>query len=175
MNLDCYGVTTENSAICVFFFIKYGDYAVLVILTAVFLSIIVEIEWDISRLAAFVNFPTGVTVLVVIHSDGWSTNAVMVFVVIGGTVMLSWIRTGWGLAVVSIAAFLACIVKCGMWMRPCVVSMTTLLCLLKCNPVMGAVKFFITSKCSAKVLSRMSNLVVAVDMGVCNWPLATWI
>ena len=61
----------------------------LVTRTAVFLSIIVDIDWDISRLAASVNFPTGVTVPVVCHSDGWSTNAVIVFVVIGGTVVLS--------------------------------------------------------------------------------------
>ena len=51
----------------------------LVILTASFLSNIVEIEWVIIRLAASVNFPTGVTVPVVFHSDGWSTNALTVF------------------------------------------------------------------------------------------------
>ena len=100
MNLGCSGVTTENSAICVFFLVKYGVSVVSVILTAVFLSIIVEIEWDISRLAASVNFPTGDTVPVVCHSDGWSTDAVIDFVVIGGTVVLSWIRTSWGLALV---------------------------------------------------------------------------
>ena len=72
-----------------FFLIEYGDSVVLVILTAVFLSKIVEIEWDISRLATSVNFPTGVTVPVVCHSDGWSTNAKSVFVVIGGTLVLS--------------------------------------------------------------------------------------
>ena len=89
MNLDCSGVTTENSAICVFFSIKYGDSVLLVILTAAFLSMKFEIEWDISRLAASVNFPTGVTVPVACHSDGSSKNAVIVFVVIGGTVVLS--------------------------------------------------------------------------------------
>ena len=61
-NMDCSGVTRENSAICVFFLIKCGDSVVLVVLTAIFLSTIVEIEWDISRLAASVNFHTGVTV-----------------------------------------------------------------------------------------------------------------
>ena len=61
----------------------------LVILIAVFLLIIVEIEWDISRLAASVNFSIGVKVPVVCYSDGWSRNAVVVFVVIGGTVVLS--------------------------------------------------------------------------------------
>ena len=60
----------------------------LVILNAIFLSMIVEMEWDISRRAASVNYPTGVTVPVVCHSDGWPTKAVIVFVVIGGTVVL---------------------------------------------------------------------------------------
>ena len=53
--------------------------------------------------------------------------------------------------------------------------MATLLSLMKCNPKMGPVKFFITTKCSANVLSPMSNLSVAVDMGLSNWPVATWI
>ena len=61
----------------------------LVTLTAIFLSIIVDIEWDIIRLAASVNFSTGVTVPVVFRSDKWSTNAVIVFVVICGVVILS--------------------------------------------------------------------------------------
>ena len=82
-------MTTEKSAFCVFFLIKYGDTFVLVILTAVLLSMIVEIEGDFGRVAAFVNYPTGVTVTVVCHSDGWSTNAVIVFVINGGTVVLS--------------------------------------------------------------------------------------
>ena len=51
--------------------------------------LVVEIEWDISRFAASVNFPTGVKVPVVCHSDGRTTNAVIVFVVISGTVVLS--------------------------------------------------------------------------------------
>ena len=61
----------------------------LVALTAICLSNIVEIDRDSIRLAASVNFSTGVTVPVVFHSDEWSTNAVIVFVVIGGTVILS--------------------------------------------------------------------------------------
>ena len=44
MCLDCSGVTTENSAICVCFLIRYGDSFVLVTLTAILLSIIVNIE-----------------------------------------------------------------------------------------------------------------------------------
>ena len=40
---------------------------------------------------------------------------------------------------------------CQMWEMdgPCVVSMTTLLCLMKCNPIIVPVKFFITTNCSA--------------------------
>ena len=66
---------------------------VLVTLTAIFLSIFVDIEWDIMRLADSVNFSTGVTVPVLFHSDMWSTKAVIVFVVICGIVILSWTRT----------------------------------------------------------------------------------
>ena len=66
---------------------------VLVPLTAIFLSIIVDIEWDIMRLAVSVKFSTGVTVPVVFHSELWSTIAVIFFVVICGIVVLSWMRT----------------------------------------------------------------------------------
>ena len=69
MCVDCCGVTTENSAISVCFLIRYGDSVVLVTLTAVRLSIIVDIEWEISRLAVSVNFSNGVTVPVVFHFD----------------------------------------------------------------------------------------------------------
>ena len=51
--------------------------------------------------------------------------------------------------------------------------MITLLCLMKCNPIMGTVKFFITMKSSAKVLSPISNLIVAVAIGSFNWPFST--
>ena len=123
----------------------------LVILTAIFLSIIFDLEWGIMRLAVSVNFPTGVTVPVVFHSDKSSTNYVIVFVVICGIVILSWMRTTWDLALVWLNALLTCIVKCGKWMRPYVVSMTTLLCLMKCNPIIGRVRCFNTTKCSAKM------------------------
>ena len=147
----------------------------MVTLTAILLSIMVDIEWDIMRLAVSVNFSTGVTVPVVFHSDTWSTNAVIVFVVNCGIVTLSWKRTAWGLALVWRNAILTCIVKCGKWMRPCVVSMTTLLCLKKCNPIIGPVRFFITTECSPKRWSPMTNLSVAVAVGFSNWPFATWI
>ena len=83
--------------------------------------------------------------------------------------------TGCGLVVISLEAVFTCIVKWGKCMRPCVVSMTTLLFLIKCNPIMGPVNFFITTKCSAKELSPISNFNVAVDNGFSNWPLATCI
>ena len=175
MCLDCSGVTTENSAICVCFLMRYGDSVVLVTLTAILLSIIVDIEWEISRLAVSVHFSNGVTVPVVFHSDGWSIKAVIVFVVVSGMVRASSVMTGCGLVVVSPEAVLTCIVKWGKWMSPCVVSMTTLLFVIKCNPITGPVNFFITTKCSANELSPISNLSVAVDNGFSNWPLATCI
>ena len=175
MCLDCSGVTTENSAICVCFLIRYGESVVLVTLTAILLSIIVNIEWEISKLAVSVNFSNGVTVPVVFHFEGWSMKAVTVFVVVGGIVRASSVMTGCGFLVVSLEAVLTCIVKWGKCMRPCVVSMTTLLLLIKCTPIIGPVNFFITTKCSAKVLSPISIFSVVVDNGFSNWPLATCI
>ena len=173
MCLDCSGVTTENSAICVCFLIRYGDFVVLVTLIAIPLSIIVDIDWEISRLAVSVNFSNGVTVPAVSHFDGWSMKAVIVVVVAGGMVRSSSMMTGCGLVVVSLEAVLTCIVKWGKCMRPSVVSMTTQLFLIKCNPIIGPVSFFITTKYSAKELSPISDFCVAVDTGFSNWPLAT--
>ena len=99
----------------------------------------------------------------------------MVFVVVGGMVRASSMMTGCGLVGISLEAVLTCIVKCGKCMRPCVVSMTTLLFLIKCNPIIGPVNFFTTTKCSAKMLSPISIFSVAVDNGFSNWPLATCI
>ena len=101
--------------------------------------------------------------------------AVTVLVVAGVMVRSSSLMTGCGLVVVSLEAVLTCMIKWGKYMRPCVVSMTTLLFLIKCNPIIGPVSFFITTKCSAKVLSPISNFSVAVDNGFSNWPLATCI
>ena len=70
------------------FFIDYGICVVLVILTAVFWSNIVDIEWAFSALTASINFPYGVTVRVVLQSYAWSTNAVIVLVIIAGTAIL---------------------------------------------------------------------------------------
>ena len=69
------------------------------------------------------------------------------------------------MAVASLTAFSAGTGKCGKKMRRCVVSMTTMWCLMKFNPIMGPVNFSITTKCSAKVLSQISNLSEAVAIG----------
>ena len=151
MNLDCSGVTTEK------------------------IELYVESAWDVIKLAVSVNFFTVVTVLVVFYSDKWSKRAVIVFVVIGGIVILSWMRTAGGLALDPLDALLTCIFKCGKRIRQCVVSMTTLFCLMKWNPIMSPVKFFITTKRSAKMWSPMPNLSVAVAIGFSNWPLVTCI
>ena len=125
MCLGCSGVTTEKSEIYVCFLIRYGNSVVMVSLTAIRLSIIVVNEWEISKFAISVNFPNGVTVPVVLQFDGWSTKAVIIFVVIGVTVRASSVMTGCSFVAVSLEAVLTCIVKCGKCMRPCVVSMTT--------------------------------------------------
>ena len=168
-------MTTENSAICVCFLIRYGDSVVLVTLPAILLSIIDDIEWEIGKLAVSVKLSNDVTVLVLVHFDGRSTKAVIVFVVVGGIVRASLEMTGCVFVVLSPEAVFTCIVKCGKSMRPCVVSMTTLLFLIKCNPTIGPVNFFITTKCSAEVLSPISSLCVAVVKGFSDWPLATCI
>ena len=41
-------MTTENSANCVCFSIRYGDFVVLVTVTAILLSVVVDIDWEIS-------------------------------------------------------------------------------------------------------------------------------
>ena len=101
--------------------------------------------------------------------------AVIVFVVVRGLVRDSSVLTGCGLVIVSLEAVLTCIVKWGKRMSPCVVSMTTLLFLINCNPIIGPVNFFITTKCSANEFSPISNFSVVADSGFSNWPLATWI
>ena len=99
----------------------------------------------------------------------------IVFVVVGGIVKPSSVVTGWGFAVVSLEAVLTCIVMCGKPMRPCVVSLTTLLFLIRCYLIFGHVSFFITTKCSANILSPISTSGVAVTNGFCNWQFATCI
>ena len=143
----------------------------LVTLTAILLSIIVDIEWEISKLAVSVNFSSGVTVPVVFHLEGWSMKAVTVFVVAGGIVRSASVMTGCGLVVVSLEAVFTCIVKWGKCMRPCVVSLTTLLFLMFYfyASSMQVLMFY------AKELSPISNFSVAVDSGFSNWPFATCI
>ena len=168
MCLDCSGLTTENSAICACILMRYGHSAVLVSLTAILLVIIVDIEWEINRLAVSVSFSNGVTLPVMLHFDGWSMKAVIVFVVVGGMVRALSVMTSCSLVVFSLEAVLTCIVKWGKCISPCVVSMTTLLFLIKCNPNIGPVNFFITTKCSAEELSPFSNFSGAVDNCFCG-------
>ena len=87
--------------------------------------------------------------------------AVIVFVVLGGIVRASYVKTTWGFARLF-EVLLTCIVGCEECLRPCIVSMTTLLILIKCNPIIGPLSFFITTKCSAILLSPMSNLSLVI-------------
>ena len=157
MCLDCSGVTTENSAISVRF---WSD-------------MVIPLYW-LPWLLLFVN-----------HCRHWVGNQQTCcfrkllqwchspccvpfwrlvnegcdcfFVVAGIIVRASSVMTDWGVVVVSLEAVLTCIVKCGNCMRPCRVSMTTLLFLIKCNPTFGLVNLFNTPKRSAKILSPISN------------------
>ena len=173
--LDCSGVTTENSAICVLSSIRYGDSVVLVTLTAILFSIIVYNELDMSKFAVCANLSSAVTVPVVFHSDGWSTRSVVLLVVPDGIIKASSVITGRGFAVVSLEAVLPCIVKCGKCMRPCIVLMSTLLFLKKCSLIIGAVNFFLTTKCSAKISSLIPSISETGANGFSIWPLATYI
>ena len=73
MNLDCSGMTAENSASRALFLIKYFDFVVLVTLTATFSLITVEIESRSSELAVLEDSSSGVTVTVSFHSERCST------------------------------------------------------------------------------------------------------
>ena len=92
-----------------------------------------------------------------------------------GITRASSVMTGCNFSVVSLKAVLICIVNCGKCVRPCVVSMTTLLFLIKCKAINGPVNLFITKKCSVKELSPFSKLGVAVANGFSHWALATCI
>ena len=92
---------------------RCGDSVVLITLIAFLLSIIVDNEWEISKLAVSVNFSNVVTVPVMFHFDGWSMKAVIVFVVVGGMVRALSVMTGCGFVVVSLEAVLTFIVKWG--------------------------------------------------------------
>ena len=143
----------------------------LVTLNAIFLSFSIEIERDYQTRAASVNFSTGVTVPVIFPSYNRSTNDLTGFAAIGGTVILSWTRRTWGLALVPLDVLLICSVRCGRGMKPCVVSMTTLLCLMNCNPIIGPVKLFTTTNCSAKIWSPKSQILssnIKLFIGPCG-------
>ena len=130
-------MSTENSGNCVFCLTVYGDSVLLVTLTAFFLSVTVDIEQGISWLAVSANFSSGTALPVVFQSEGGSSKAVTVFVVLGGIVRMLSVGIGWSFAIVSTEAVLTCIVKCGKCMRPCVVSMTTLFSPIKRKPMIG--------------------------------------
>ena len=59
-------------------------------------------------------------------------------------------------------------------MRPCVVSTTTLLCLVDRKAMIGPVQCFFTTKYSAKVLSPISNINVTVAYSFSKWTFATY-
>ena len=83
MKLDSSGVPMDGSAICVLFW-SYRLIQWCVTLTATFLLSMVDNEFQTSRLAVKVNLSIGVTVPLLFLSDGWSTKAAIVFVVMGG-------------------------------------------------------------------------------------------
>ena len=88
---------------------------------------------------------------------------------------MSPVRTDWDLAFILLVVLLNCIVKKGNRKRPCVLSMTTLPSLMKCNPMIGSVNFFIETKCFATVYSPIPNLSVAVANRFSNWSFAVCI
>ena len=149
-NLDDCGVTTEDSAICVFFLIVYDDSVVLVTPTATFLSITSDIEWEISKLAVSVNLSSAVTAPIAFHSDGWATEAINVFCCHRGIFRMSSLILNWGFALFSLLVPLICFVNRGKRMRPCVVSISIPLCLMNCNTIIGPASFFIETRSSAK-------------------------
>ena len=131
-------------------------------------------EWEISRLAASLNFARGVTVPGVLQSSGWATGALIVFVVIGGCVRLSLLSKVCCFEIFTLSAFLKSIFKkSGKMTRLCVVSTTTLLCLMKCSAIFCSSSFFITTKSFANVFSPVPNLNVVVLMGFSNLQFPT--
>ena len=100
---------------------------------------------------------------------------VSVFAVQGDIFRASSWMTDWGFAVCSPDAVLTCNVNFGKFVRPFVVSMTTLLFLIKCSSIMGPVSFLNATECSANILSPISIFSVAVANDFSSWPLATCI
>ena len=152
----------------------WGDSVVLITLTATFLSNNADIQWDISRLAALVIFSSGVILPVVFYCEEWSKKAVIVFNVTGGIVMASPTRTFWRLALVSLSPPYLHVQKTKI-NEANVMSMTILLCLMKCKGIIYPVWFFYTIKCSATLKSPITNLSVAVVNGFWNVPITPWI
>ena len=153
MCLECSGVTTENLQSVYSFWLDLMIPFYWLPWLLFFCQLLSTLNGKSAKLAVSTNFSGGFTVPVVFHSDGWSTKFVIVFVVFGGIVRASSVTTGWGFVVVSFEAVIACIVKRGKCMRPCVVSVTTLVIVKKSNPIIGPVNIFITTKFSAKISS----------------------
>ena len=130
---------------------------------------------EISRTDISLHFSGTNTVPLVFHSDERSTKAVIVFIFTASFVKVPLVRTTCGLALALLAVLLTGVVQWGKRMSPSVVSLTTLLRLMKSKPTTGPVIFFITTKCSAKVWSLKSNLNVVVASNFSNWPFATWV
>ena len=70
-------------------------------------------------------------------------------------------------------ALLTWIAKWGKSMRPCVLSVTAMLNLMKCMPMFGTVTFLFTIKVSTKVSLPISNLNMIVVVGLPYRPFAT--
>ena len=124
MYSDCSGVTLAISPIYLLSFIRHGDSVVLVNLTAAFLKFFGNIDCEMGKLAVSVNFSNGVTVPVFYHSEGWSTKAVIVFVVLSCTFRVVSAMLDCGFQLILVAALLTCIAKYGNGMRPCLLSKT---------------------------------------------------
>ena len=85
MNLDYSGATRENSAICVLFWLSKAIRLCELLWVLLFCQkSLTYNESEISKVAISVNVASGDTTYVVFNADGWSTEAVIAFVVFGG-------------------------------------------------------------------------------------------
>ena len=89
-----------------------------------------------------------------------------------GIIRASPVRTDWCFVAVPLEAVITCIVVCGKCMRPWLLSITTLLFIIKCNPIVEPIIFFIRTNCSANMIPALSILNVAVANTFSNWPFA---
>ena len=149
-------MTTEDSTICVFFSSWLDKLITLYWLLWLLLSC--HLLLILSGISADLRVPYTSLML----SEQWSTKVVIIFVVLGGILKASSLRIGCAVVNVSVEAFSTSDIRCGKCMRPCVVSMTTLLFHIKCKPMIGPVNFFITTNWLANVLSLISKISVAI-------------